>query len=245
MRLDSKQNDRAVGVLVGQAAGDALGVPYEYGSAELVGEPQMIGGGLGGIAPGQWSDDTEMAICIAEVAATGADLRSEEALDRIATSFLRWYDDGPPDIGNQTREVLSRTRRLGGDARHMRAVSEELHADTGHTAGNGSLMRTGPVALAHLGDAEAIAEAARNVSALTHFDPVAGDACVLWCLAIDHAVRRGELDVRVGLSHVDRDFWQPLLDGSRPVCGRAPLRRAGAPGCRRPPDLATTGSCRL
>ena len=217
MRLDSKQNDRAVGVLVGQAAGDALGVPYEYGSAELVGEPQMIGGGLGGIAPGQWSDDTEMAVCIAEVAATGADLRSGDALDAIARNFLRWYDDGPPDIGNQTRTVLSRTKLLGGSARDMLQVSEELHAATGHTAGNGSLMRTGPVALAHLGNPEAIADAARGISALTHVDPVAGDACVLWCLAIDHAVRRGKLDVRVGLSHVDADFWRPLLDEAEAV----------------------------
>ncbi len=211
MRLDSKQTDRAVGVLVGQAAGDALGVPYEYGSAHLVGEPQMIGGGLGGISPGQWSDDTEMALCIARVAATGADLRSAEAQEQIAQGFLEWYDAGPPDIGIQTRSVLSTTRQRGGTAKVMRQVSEQLHARSGRTAGNGSLMRTGPVALAHLGDPPAIADAARAVSALTHVDPVAGDACVLWSLAIDHAVRTGTLDVRVGLLQVDADYWEPLL----------------------------------
>jgi hypothetical protein len=93
----------------------------------------------------------------------------------------------------------------------MRQVSEQLHARSGRTAGNGSLMRTGPVTLAHLGDAQGIAEAARGISRLTHFDPVAGDACALWCLAIDHAVRHGELDVRVGLLQVDADYWEPLL----------------------------------
>ena len=212
MRLDSKQNDRAVGVLVGQAAGDALGVPYEFGTTALDGEAQMLGGGLGGIAPGQWSDDTEMALCIAEVAATGADLRSDETLERISQGFLRWYGDGPPDIGVQTRQVLGGTAGRGSTADAMLQVSQELHASTGRTAGNGSLMRTGPVALAHLGDPEAIAEAARRVSALTHFDPRAGEACVLWCLAIDHAVRHGELDVRVGLPYVDSDYWSPLLE---------------------------------
>ena len=217
MHLSSRQNDRAVGVLVGQAAGDALGVPYEYGSAPLTGEPQMIGGGLGGIAPGQWSDDTEMAVCIAQVAATGADLRPDQALDEIAAQFLRWYADGPPDIGIQTRSVLAETRRRGGGAATMREVSRELHERTGRTAGNGSLMRTGPVALAHLGDAQAIAEAARAISALTHADPVAGDACVLWCLAIAHAVRTGRLDVRVGLPHVDTAYWAPLLDEAEQV----------------------------
>jgi ADP-ribosylglycohydrolase len=217
MRLDSKQTDRAVGVLVGQAAGDALGVPYEYGSAHLVGEPQMIGGGLGGISPGQWSDDTEMALCIARVAATGADLRSAEAQDQIAQGFLEWYDAGPPDIGIQTRTVLSTTKQRCGTAEVMRQVSEQLHARSGRTAGNGSLMRTGPVALAHLGDPQGVADAARAVSALTHFDPVAGDACVLWCLAIDHAVRTGTLDVRAGLPHVDEAFWSPLLDEAETV----------------------------
>ena len=218
MHRSSQQNDRAVGVLVGQAAGDALGVPYEFGVRALTGEPQLLGGGLGGIAPGQWSDDTEMALCIAEVAATGADLRTDDAQERIAQGFLRWYRDGPPDIGVQTREVLADTLRRGGPAAAtMRDVSADLHRRTGRTAGNGSLMRTGPVALAHLDDVQAMVEAARLTSALTHADPVAGDACALWCCAIAHAVRTGELDVRVGLAHVDASYWGSLLDEAETV----------------------------
>ncbi|WP_219417776.1 ADP-ribosylglycohydrolase family protein [Pseudonocardia nigra] len=208
--------DRAVGVLLGAAAGDALGVPYEYGSRPLPGpgeEARMLGGGLGGYAPGQWSDDTEMATVIAEAAATGADLREEATLDRIGARFLRWYAHGPADVGTQTRAVLRPLRGTpeSGAAERMRARGVELHARTGRSAGNGSLMRTAPVALAHLGDPDAIAEAARAVSAVTHYDPQAGDACVLWCLAIDHAVRTGELDVRVGLGHVGPE-WAGLLD---------------------------------
>src|SRR3954465_4670360 len=102
MRLEPKMVDRAAGVLLGAAAGDALGVPYEFGSRALGEHAEMLGGGLGGIAPGQWPDGTEMACVIARVAATGADLRSEEALDEIATGFLEWYDDNPPDVGVQT-----------------------------------------------------------------------------------------------------------------------------------------------
>lgn len=206
--------DRAVGVLLGAAAGDALGVPYEYGSRPLppVGEaPRMLGGGLGDYAPGQWSDDTEMACVIAQVAADGPDLRSETALDRIADGFLGWFADGPADIGNQTRAVLSHQEPGPGSAGRLRTRARELHERTGRSAGNGSLMRTGPVALAHLGDTAAIIEAARAVSGLTHVDARAGDACVLWCLAIDHAVRSGELDVRVGLSHVGAG-WGVLID---------------------------------
>ncbi|MDP9184018.1 MAG: ADP-ribosylglycohydrolase family protein, partial [Actinomycetota bacterium] len=209
MNLTSQQTDRAVGALVGQAAGDALGVHYETG-IRADGEPKMLGGGFGGIAPGQWSDDTEMALCIARVAATGADLRTEAALDAAAAGFLEWFQASPPDVGIQTRNVLSRASAPTAEALRLEAAA--LHAQTGRTGGNGSLMRTSPVALAHLGDPEAIAEAARKASILTHHDLRAGEACVLWCLAIDHAVRTGQLDVRVGLDHVDRDYWAPLLD---------------------------------
>ena len=77
--------------------------------------------------------------------------------ERIAEGFLRWYADGPPDVGVQTRAVLAETRHRGGPAAlTMRAVSADLHERTGRTAGNGSLMRTGPVALAHLHDVDAL-----------------------------------------------------------------------------------------
>lgn len=217
MRLDARRTDRAVGALLGGAVGDALGVPYEYGSRPLESEPAMHGGGLGNYAPGQWSDDTEMAACIARVAATGADLRSAAALDAVADGFLGWYAEGPADVGIQTRRVLGETARRGRTAAVMTEVAADLRRRTGRTAGNGSLMRTAPVSLAHLGDPAAIAAAARAVSALTHADPVAGDACVLWCLAIDHAVGTGQLDIRIGLAAVDAGYWAPLLDQAESV----------------------------
>ena len=225
--LSARQTDRAVGAVVGAAAGDALGVPYEYGTIPLVGEPRMVGGGLGGIAPGQWSDDTEMACAILLVAATGADLRSEAALDQVADQFLRWAATSPPDMGVQTRTVLGRTRPGPGAAARMRAVAADLHARTGKTAGNGSLMRTSPVALAHLGDRPAVAAAARAVSELTHTDPVAGDACALWSLAIDLAVRTGTLDLRAGLDLVDGAYWEPLIDAAEAATPAAFVRNNG------------------
>jgi ADP-ribosylglycohydrolase len=209
------QLDRAAGALLGAAVGDALGVPYEFGSAPLGPEgPRMIGGGLGDFAPGEWSDDTAMLWCIAEVAATGAKLRSDDALDRIAQNFRQWYDSGPPDLGMQTSAVLS---AAGSEptAATATATAHHLHLRTGRTAGNGSLMRTAPVALAHLDDPAAIAQAARQVSGLTHYDPRAQDACVLWCLAIRRAVLDGELDLRSGLEHLpesSRDEWARVID---------------------------------
>ncbi len=218
MKLTTAQNDRACGALLASAAGDALGAGYEFGSAAIGPEgPAMIGGGLGNFAPGEWTDDTSMTWAIAEVAAKGVDLRAAEALDDIARGFMRWYDSHPPDVGIQTRRVLG--DRTLAEAAHpaetMTRVAARLHAQTGRTGGNGSLMRTAPVALAHLGDPDAIVEAAKAVSALTHTDPQAGEACALWSLAINHAVLEGELDLRSGLEYLPveaQSFWTERLD---------------------------------
>ena len=109
LKLTSAQLDRACGTILGSAAGDALGAAYEFGMAKVGPEgPRMIGGGLGGFAPGEWTDDTTMAWAILDVAATGADLRTEAALTQIARSFRDWYDSGPSDIGVQTCDILGR-----------------------------------------------------------------------------------------------------------------------------------------
>ena len=212
MRLSTAQRDRACGVLLATAAGDALGAGYEFGPpirAEV--EVTMRGGGAFRWAPGEWTDDTSMAIAIAEVAAGGIDLRTDQAQDAIVARWCGWSRTAN-DVGNQTRHVLGRAGRdpRGPGAASAREASARLHQDTGHTAGNGSLMRTAPVALAYLDDEDGLVEAARAVGALTHFDPEAGEACVLWCSAIRHAVRTGELDVRFGLRHLDAaraDVW--------------------------------------
>jgi ADP-ribosyl-[dinitrogen reductase] hydrolase len=78
-------------------------------------------------------------------------------------------------------------------------------------------MRTAPVALAYLDDEDALVEAARVVSELTHHDPEAGDACVLWCLGIRRAVLTGALDVRIGLRHIDAErqgMWASRFDAA-------------------------------
>ena len=193
---DAARADRIEGVLLGAACGDALGVPYEFGSAPLGrGEvPRMIGGGLGPYAPGEWSDDTQMAVVIAQVAAEHG-LRDDAALDLVVEGWLAWLRGGASDVGNQTRSVLGAV--VAGSptrpAQDARLASYALHAQTGHTAGNGSLMRTAPVALAFLDDPVALADRARAISGLTHADPLTGDACVLWCHAIRLAVLDGAL----------------------------------------------------
>lgn len=109
-KLTTAQRDRACGVLLGTAAGDALGAGYEFGPPlPADAEVAMRGGGSFGWAPGEWTDDTSMAIAIAEVAATGADLHEASAQDAIVARWLEWASDAT-DIGNQTRHVFSEVR---------------------------------------------------------------------------------------------------------------------------------------
>jgi ADP-ribosyl-[dinitrogen reductase] hydrolase len=221
-RLSTAQLDRAAGVLLGMGCGDALGAAYEFGPPLPEDAPvQMKGGGSFGWAPGEWTDDTSMAIAIAEPAATGADLRTKEARDQVAARWAGWATDAN-DVGKQTRDVLSAATR----AARSRGESEPTGADLalaaaqhdawlGRSGGNGSLMRTAPVALACLHDPDALVLAAQEISALTHYDPEAGEACALWCLAIRHAVLNGNLNIRNGLEHLPEDrarVWAARLD---------------------------------
>ncbi|SNU02093.1 ADP-ribosylglycohydrolase [Ruaniaceae bacterium KH17] len=213
MDLTPAQLDRAIGAVVGSAVGDALGAGYEftYPAEDLI--PEMIGGGLGNFAPGEWTDDTAQAAAILRVAATGADLRTPAALDAIAQGFMDWFEGDPPDVGNQTRAVFN---KLGPapSAKEMSAAAKEIHDLTGRSAGNGALMRTGPVALAYLGDSAGLVEVARLVSQLTHYQREGWEAAAVWCLMIRHAVLKGEQPMFDDVAPwvPSPEYWRAVLE---------------------------------
>lgn len=213
--------DRVVGAVVASAAGDALGAPHEFGPAlpaDLV--LAMTGGGTFDWGPGEWTDDTQQAAAVLVALAGGA--RGNALVAAVEAGLLRWYAAGPADVGIQTRAVIDRAHRGDGD---LAAAAAAHQATRPEAAGNGSLMRTGPVALGALGRRGAIADLAARVSSLTHPHPDAVDACVLWSLAIDRAIA-GPVDpapdwvglVAAGLDHLpaDRqDRWRDRLGACR------------------------------
>lgn len=180
----------------------------------------MVGGGLGPYQPGEFSDDTQMAVCIASVLAQGIDsMGHERALDAIARNFLTWRREGASDIGVQCSTVLRMTEQAGASSsisHQMTEVSKKRYEMGELSAGNGSLMRTGPVGLIALDDPHATAVAARRISTLTHADPLAEEACVIWSEGIRHAVMTGSFDgVRLGLDHLPAHRaaqWAAWLD---------------------------------
>nr|WP_251045412.1 ADP-ribosylglycohydrolase family protein [Arthrobacter sp. ISL-5] len=239
MKLPPLQSDRAAGVLVALAAGDALGAGYEFGAPLPDGaDVTMKGGGPFGFAPAEWTDDTSMAVPITQAlleAAYDAASSPAAALTLIVPAWTEWAA-GANDVDAQTSSVIAAAGRLASEAGRdvsagdFTAAAAAFHACTGRSAGNGSLMRTVPLALSYLDrdPAELMAQAG-VLSALTHPEADALEACELWCVAIRHAVLTGKLDVRAGL---------PLLPADRSALW---LERIEAAERYRPRDFIRNG----
>lgn len=183
------RNDRITGTVLGSAAADALGVHYELGIPSN-GDAQMLGGGYG-FEPGEWSDDTQQAYCV---------LAGRSDPQQVAIRLLSWYDGNPPDVGPTTGRTMAAVRRALGRHQPREHVADVMweaskRMNAGRPAGslsNGSLMRAAPLALPLLGRPKDIAVTARQVSDLTHYDDLTGDAVVIWSLLIDAAIEWGE-----------------------------------------------------
>ncbi|MBC8483721.1 MAG: ADP-ribosylglycohydrolase family protein [Actinobacteria bacterium] len=211
--LDNETIERAVGAVTGSAIGDALGAGYEFTNPKSDQKIAMIGGGRFNWDPGEWTDDTQMALAILDVIATG-----DTDIQAIAANFLAWYMADPPDIGNQTRAVLHGVE----DPDDLRAAAAAYLDWNPERIGNGGLMRTAPVALAALHDRDEIAQLAEAIASLSHAHPDSVTACVLWSLAIQQAITTAQPDipfdfegaVRNGLDHVADDLqekWDRLI----------------------------------
>jgi len=168
----SRLLDRFRGCLVGLAVGDALGGPLEFMSAgEIVaqyGGPvrDMVGGGWLHLRPGEYTDDTQMTLCIAEsIVGRGAFDMAD-----IVRRFVAWYDSQPKDIGNITRLALTELKR-GTSWQEAGRVAHQRSG--GRSAGNGSIMRCAPLALYRWPDCRRLIQDSVDSSRVTHWDDLA------------------------------------------------------------------------
>jgi ADP-ribosyl-[dinitrogen reductase] hydrolase len=169
-------HDRAAGVLVGLACGDALGRPVEFRSSESVAREhgrvtQMLADGTHGQPAGTVTDDTDLALTVARslVARGGFDA------DDVARRFADWLATDPFDVGGLTAAAIRRYEDGATPAAAGRAAWAAR--PEGANAGNGSLMRCAPHALAY-DDRERLAAAAAAESGITHADPRCVESCV-------------------------------------------------------------------
>jgi ADP-ribosylglycohydrolase len=224
--------DRYRGCLLGLAAGDALGTTLEFKEpGEFEPLTDIVGGGPFHLRPGEWTDDTSMALCLAESLVTCGKFDPVHQLE----TYCRWWLDGHLsvkgrcfDIGNATRGALARFKQ----------THEPFCGDTGPgSAGNGSLMRLAPAPLAFAGKPDVAVYMAGQSSRTTHGAKECVDSCryfaglllaALSGLAKD-AILNNEYEPAVGCF-----LGEPLAPKVTEIAG-------GSFGRRSPPEIRGSG----
>jgi ADP-ribosyl-[dinitrogen reductase] hydrolase len=174
--------DRALGAYLGFAVGDALGATVEFMTTGEIAarygvHSRMIGGGWLKLAPGQVTDDTEMALAL------GRSLISKRGLDLhdLCEEFAAWLKTSPIDVGNTCRRGIRRYLTEGS------VSGPYCEGD----AGNGAAMRVLPLARASLGDPEIATEWCRAQCHVTHHHPLS-DAAALALVQMMHVLLVGD-----------------------------------------------------
>lgn len=214
------------GCLLGLACGDALGAPIEFMLPDNF-HPvtDFRGGGMFNIMPGQWTDDTSMALCLADslIACRGFDPRDQ--MDR----YLRWYRDGYLsstgacfDIGSTTRESLEQFSRTG---------EPFAGPTTTGTAGNGCLMRLAPVPMFYVRDPQEACEKGGLSARTTHGAPECLDSCRYFSWLLVRALKGESKKKLLG----------PARWPCEPLCPEVGKIAAGSYGRKEPPQIRGSG----
>ena len=181
--------DRFRGCLLGLAVGDAVGTTVEFqrrGSFSPL--TDMVGGGPFHLKPGQWTDDTSMALCLATSLIAKSGFDPIDQMDR----YVDWYQNGYLsstghcfDIGNTVRHALEEYQHTGNPF---------SGSTDPYSAGNGSLMRLAPVPLFYFPDLEKIIHFAGESSRTTHGTLECVEACQLFAEMLFRALSSMDKD---------------------------------------------------
>ncbi|XZN88887.1 MAG: ADP-ribosylglycohydrolase family protein [Microcoleus sp.] len=227
-----QQIERYRGSLLGLAIGDALGTTLEFtrpGTFTPIND--MIGGGPFRLQPGEWTDDTSMALCLAE------SLIEKQGFDPIhqLETYLRWWGYGHLssngkcfDIGNTVRQALL----------NFKATRKpECGSTDAHTAGNGSIMRLAPVPLFYAKNPLEVIEKSAASSRTTHSATTCVDACRYFGNLIAAAVNGVAKDVLLSERYCPiSGYWE-----AHPLVAEIDEIAAGSFKRRQPPEIKGTG----
>jgi len=218
------------GALLGLAAGDAVGTTLEFkppGSFTPIDD--MVGGGPFDLKPGEWTDDTSMALCLAE---SLVELQRFDARDQMQR-YVRWMDDGYYsvkgycfDIGGTTAGALGRFKQ-----------SNNPYAGTPEGGGNGALMRLAPVSLAYAERPRVALNKAGDSSRTTHGALESIDACHYFAGLIVGALKEVDKPTLLAPYYTpERGYWD-----EQPLHPAIDLIAAGSFRHKQPPQLRGTG----
>jgi ADP-ribosylglycohydrolase len=226
--------ERYRGSLLGLAVGDALGTTLEFkppGTFTPI--TDMIGGGPFHLKPGEWTDDTSMALCLAESLIERRGFDAKDQMDRCC----RWHEQGYLsstgrcfDIGNTVASALAAYRRTGNPF---------SGSESPDSAGNGSLMRLAPIPLFFASNPEQAIHYAGESSRTTHGAKAAVDSCRYYAGLIIGALRgrkKSELLSPYFFPGDVSDYWQ-----KNPLDPKIAAIAAGSFKRKEPPDIKGTG----
>lgn len=182
LHLD-KAVDRRLGAIVGLAVGDALGAAVEFkpkGTFEPV--TGYRGGGPHPINPGDWTDDTSMAIAIAESLSECEGVDREDMMDR----FALWHSHGEFSVNGKCFDIGIQTSTALRSWRKNRSLDDIPASD--RNSGNGSIMRLAPIVAYQFEDPFELRMAARASSATTHPSQLCQDSCEAMATVMDSLI---------------------------------------------------------
>jgi ADP-ribosyl-[dinitrogen reductase] hydrolase len=201
------------GALFGFAIGDALGGTTEFLTKEDIKREyglvkEIVGGGVWNLEKGETTDDTAMTLAVAK----GVLKNPNDPVEAIGEEFLKWYASHPKDIGVIIRTVL------GVYDENWFETAKKAHFQylNEMSAGNGSLMRCLPIALAYH-DMEEVEAITRKQSKMTHYDPLADGACVIYN-RIAFTVLHGKRLKEAIRDEIKGTRYESALTGEKPTC---------------------------
>lgn len=202
---------RAKGCLLGLAVGDAVGTATEFKRKDsFCPITDMVGGGVFRLAKGQWTDDTSMALCLADSLIECQGFDANDQMQR----YCRWYLQGENSVTGRCFDIGGATRQ----ALELFLKTKEPYAGStySHQSGNGSLMRLAPIPLAYHSSLKETVKYAVLSSKTTHASPDCLSACAYYAQVLWQALH-GEQDKDKLLNPIIDYTWskniQPILNG--------------------------------
>lgn len=207
MHMEFKAGERLhlyIGSLIGLAVGDALGTTLEF-MPPLTFAPitDIVGGGPFHLQAGQWTDDTAMALCLAESLIKYSGFHAKDQMDR----YVKWYKQGYMsstgicfDIGDTNREALELYIKTGNPF---------CGNKTSESSGNGSLMRLAPVPLYFASKPKLAMQYCEKSSLTTHGSRECLDACKFFGGLLLGALRKTNKETLLSpFYHPIHKYWE-------------------------------------
>jgi len=224
--------NRYRGCLMGLAVGDALGTTLEFklpGTFEPISD--MVGGGPFNLEAGQWTDDTSMALCLAESLVKKQCFDAADQMER----YVCWHREGHL---SSTGRCFDIGNTIGSALKEFEEIRKPFCGSTDpYSAGNGSIMRLAPLPMFFASDPLVAIERAAESSFTTHGAETAVDACRYMAGLIVGALNGAPKEELLAAHYCpEPGYWE-----THPLCSEIDEIAAGSFKEKNPPEIKGSG----